>query len=442
MAMPQMSNAQIGVMPTDPQALHEWVGSSFRSNHQQFLHQLIDRVGMQRGFQTGPGSMKIAEPIVGRGAYTGTDYFKVGENPGQNERISVMPQTPPPKGKKPAATGLPMGFETGGIIDVQPPQMPTDPTMGQPPMPGAPAQPQMQGAPTPVNDALMSVMQQHPQMSSSDAYDLLSATKSIQEHVQQGVIPLDKAIKLLNNLATTLINTPDSPQSGTPQPAMGDPMQSPQGGMPMPSPTGIPQAAPPQGNPAAPVASIVQPQTTATPQAKPTPLTTPLDYSTGPTSQVGGLPASPVGAQPSMSVDNFLRPSTDTATPSTPNAEGGLDVPDVVHGGVAKLDLNTVQAIQSLFPPELQQIAEYIAAAESKGNVNAVGGAGEIGLFQIHPVNWPGLSRSMGMPINAQTLRDPITNAKAALQLLKENNFSWKPWTTSPKVLAALGANP
>ena len=81
-------------------------------------------------------------------------------------------------------------------------------------------------------------------------------------------------------------------------------------------------------------------------------------------------------------------PHTGDAGLATPYAES---VPDVVHGGGASIPQDLSAAIQELFPQEEWNTAKHIAAAESNGDSNGPpGAAGEIGAFQIHPINWAG----------------------------------------------------
>lgn len=120
-----------------------------------------------------------------------------------------------------------------------------------------------------------------------------------------------------------------------------------------------------------------------------------------------------------------------------------VQVPDVVHGGQATLQPDQLNAIRSVFPEAEWNTAQLIAAAESKGNNAATGNAGEVGLFQIHPINWPSLSAALGIPINAQSLQDPYINAKAAF-ILWQGAQGWgrksgTPWTTAPAVFQYLG---
>lgn len=129
--------------------------------------------------------------------------------------------------------------------------------------------------------------------------------------------------------------------------------------------------------------------------------------------------------------------------PAHQGPPGTFQVPDVVHGGSARFDEMQVAAIRETFPSSEWNTAFHIAAAESKGDNAARGDAGEIGLFQIHPVNWPGLSRMMGTPINEQSLQNPYINARAA-RIIWEGSQGWgrvggNPWATAPGVFAALG---
>lgn len=126
----------------------------------------------------------------------------------------------------------------------------------------------------------------------------------------------------------------------------------------------------------------------------------------------------------------------------TPDAKGNVTIPDYVHGGNAHFDQNSISAIISNFPPEQQRTAVYIAAAESGGNAANTGAAGEVGLFQIHPVNWPALTKALGTSVNAQTLKNPNLNAAAAAWILNNAHGNWlQDWTTAPAVTKALGVS-
>ena len=61
-----------------------------------------------------------------------------------------------------------------------------------------------------------------------------------------------------------------------------------------------------------------------------------------------------------------------------------------------------------------------IAQCESNLNPRAVGGAGERGIFQVHPVHF--------RRFNAARLFDPLYNARAAFAL-SHGGRDWSPWT-------------
>ena len=122
--------------------------------------------------------------------------------------------------------------------------------------------------------------------------------------------------------------------------------------------------------------------------------------------------------------------------------QGGMQVPDLVHGGTATIPDNALQAIRQLFPEQEFNTAIHIAAAESKGSNDAIGKAGEVGLFQVHPVHFGTvvtLPDGTRVAINAQNLRDPVVNTAAARQIW-QNNQGWNPWTTKQGVFAGFAA--
>lgn len=100
-------------------------------------------------------------------------------------------------------------------------------------------------------------------------------------------------------------------------------------------------------------------------------------------------------------------------------------------GGGAPLDAATLSTTLSSagWPADQMQNALNVINLESGGNPAAAGAEGEVGLFQIHPINWSHLSQVMGMTIDANTLRDPVINARAALIILREQG--WGAWTTA-----------
>lgn len=68
-----------------------------------------------------------------------------------------------------------------------------------------------------------------------------------------------------------------------------------------------------------------------------------------------------------------------------------------------------------------------VAGCESGWDPRAIGGAGEQGLFQIHPVHfWRFRARGPGI-----SAMDPVANARVALEIWTEEG--WAPWTCAPK---------
>lgn len=65
--------------------------------------------------------------------------------------------------------------------------------------------------------------------------------------------------------------------------------------------------------------------------------------------------------------------------------------------------------------------ASAIAMAESRGDTNAIGPVGEIGLWQIYPAAHP--------QYNPVLLKDPLQNA-AAMYSISNGGTNWKAWTT------------
>ena len=128
-----------------------------------------------------------------------------------------------------------------------------------------------------------------------------------------------------------------------------------------------------------------------------------------------------------------------SAPPAPPiqTTSAGVTIPDVVHGGSAQLDSAAVSAIQSNFPPEAVNVAYHIVAAESKGNPYAEGGAGERGIFQIHPIHF-GYGQQTLLGYTWDDMWNPVANAAVAAWLYK-NQGGWRPWTTAPGVLSYLG---
>ncbi len=84
------------------------------------------------------------------------------------------------------------------------------------------------------------------------------------------------------------------------------------------------------------------------------------------------------------------------------------------------------------------QLALDIAHAESNFNPKAVGKAGEVGLFQIHPkyANW--IARQvMGVSFSKQDLMDPQINTKVGVKYLAllQNDLAKKGINVTPALL-------
>lgn len=80
----------------------------------------------------------------------------------------------------------------------------------------------------------------------------------------------------------------------------------------------------------------------------------------------------------------------------------------------------SVRAIRLVFPAHAEGRAIRVARCESRLDPRAVGGAGERGLFQIHPVHF-----SWADP---RRLFEPIYNARVAYRLSR-GGTSWRAWT-------------
>lgn len=74
------------------------------------------------------------------------------------------------------------------------------------------------------------------------------------------------------------------------------------------------------------------------------------------------------------------------------------------------------------WPQEQVENALSVAKCESSWNPDVTGGAGEWGLFQIHPVHVAKFS--------GRDPYDPVVNASVALRIWKDQ--SWGPWTCQP----------
>lgn len=77
------------------------------------------------------------------------------------------------------------------------------------------------------------------------------------------------------------------------------------------------------------------------------------------------------------------------------------------------------------FPPETQDAALAVAWCESNFNPGAVGAAGELGQFQIHPVHFPYLRETFGPAVD---IASPEVNAWYAYRL-SAGGTDWSHWS-------------
>ena len=80
------------------------------------------------------------------------------------------------------------------------------------------------------------------------------------------------------------------------------------------------------------------------------------------------------------------------------------------------------------FPPETQDAALAVAWCESRFNEGAVGAAGELGQFQIHPVHFPYLRETFGPAVD---IASPEVNAWYAYRL-SDGGTNWSHWSCRP----------
>lgn len=74
------------------------------------------------------------------------------------------------------------------------------------------------------------------------------------------------------------------------------------------------------------------------------------------------------------------------------------------------------------WPEDEQRAAARVAGCESGWHPEAVGHAGELGLFQIHEVHL-----AAGGPEERRLLMDPLVNARVALLIWQQQG--WAPWS-------------
>jgi len=79
------------------------------------------------------------------------------------------------------------------------------------------------------------------------------------------------------------------------------------------------------------------------------------------------------------------------------------------------------------FPPEAVPAALRVLACESRGDPDATGAAGEIGLFQLHPL-WRGLAERLYWP--GVSLYSAEVNVAVAAAIWRSRG--WDPWACKP----------
>lgn len=79
------------------------------------------------------------------------------------------------------------------------------------------------------------------------------------------------------------------------------------------------------------------------------------------------------------------------------------------------------------FPQSQWANARCIVHHESRGNPRAMGGAGERGLYQIHPVHRSTFTAVTGRPWSAAY--EPGPNGQFAAHLWRQQG--WRPWSTA-----------
>lgn len=84
-------------------------------------------------------------------------------------------------------------------------------------------------------------------------------------------------------------------------------------------------------------------------------------------------------------------------------------------------------AVLALWPPEERERAACVAEHESHWNADAVGDAGERGIFQILP--WAHIDKIHALGYTEADLFQPMVNARIARTIWEDSG--WQPWTTA-----------
>lgn len=103
-------------------------------------------------------------------------------------------------------------------------------------------------------------------------------------------------------------------------------------------------------------------------------------------------------------------------------------VPSSESPFVSAANVTAITAIRSVFGARAPA-AIRVARCETGGtfNPNALGRAGERGIFQLHPVHRGWIDRLYGW----HRMFEPLWNARAAYRLSR-GGTNWRPWTCRP----------
>lgn len=321
---------------------------------------------------------------------------------------------------------------------------------------GAPSTPSpgISSSPNVDISSLLNTVSIPPDIDPTEGQHLAIAAGVLASHINQGQIAFADAAKIMKNMVQSVRTLPVA--NGAPQSA---PMASGSSGTPTAAtpfpgtgslqlpPSSLPTPAPPATSPTGRTFSDIQASGKYQSLAEREWYLNQINRTVG----RNGLPVPrPSLPDPSTTAGTSFDPSSGgsgmfgnggepSITPPSTGSGGLLDtlpdgsamVPDYAHPGSTPAHLSQAQvnAIRTIFPPSEWTFAMEVAAAESGGNNNATGSAGERGIFQIHPVNF----RTLG--VDSQALQDPFRSTEAAYKLWEESG--WAPWTTAPLIRAA-----
>lgn len=154
----------------------------------------------------------------------------------------------------------------------------------------------------------------------------------------------------------------------------------------------------------------------ATPSPEPSPTASP----TAPARAAASPTASPT-ATTSPTATPTPSPSP-TATPTPTPSPTPLSGPTVGTPGTPERDQRMMEIIRAAFSRYGLNVdfAIEVARCESRLDPSAVGAAGELGLFQLHP-------RGVGYGYTRETLLDPVENSRIAAAHVAKHG--WSAWT-------------